>query len=237
MQHILNVIEPADSVALLSLEEAKALLKIAPTDTSNDQVIAMMIEQTSDELAVMAERVFVYELVQETFFDIDNNEKRLFFSRWPVQAEDLQELTADGVDILPNLWPNPYLPTSAPTLPPTTTGDNWILEQKTGTLFRPSGGMWTGNVNAIYSGGYECPDEAPPALKGIATMVLRDAYWAYLRGAVLTGVRMISHKHARVMYYPQGQTAGSTGTGKVTASPQTARAVMDVLSHYTRHWL
>jgi hypothetical protein len=235
MQHILNVIETADSVALLSLAEAKALLKIPATDTSNDAVLTMMIEQTSDEIAVLAGRVFVYEKVQETFFDISNGEKRLYFSRWPVQIEDILELTADGVDILPNLWPQPLPPTAPPTAPSTTISGNWILNQIKGYMYKPPSGIWSGNVNAIYSGGYKLPDDAPPALKGVATLVLRDAYWAYLRGAVLTGVRMISHKHARVQYYPQGQTAGSSGS--VMSSPATQRAVNDVLAHYIRHWL
>jgi hypothetical protein len=55
-----------------------------------------------------------------------------------------------------------------------------------------------------------------------------------LRGALLSGIRMISHKHARVMYYPTGAQAATTGR---VASPATQRALQDVLYHYTRWWV
>jgi hypothetical protein len=147
---------------------------------------------------------------------------------------DIQRLTADGVDILPNIWPPPA---AAPPMPPPlpATSDNWILEQDTGTLYKTPSGMWSGTVDAIYSGGYKNPDEVRPALKQLAIAVLREAYFNMLRGAMLSGVRMIAHKHARIMYYPTG--AQAVTSGGQAASPAVQRAIGDVLMHLTRYWL
>jgi hypothetical protein len=235
MQQILNVLQPAASVALLTLEEAKLALNVPASDTSRDAALNMLIEQTSDVLAVLANRVFVYETVREDFFDISNNEKRLYFSRWPVVAGDIVQLTADGVDILPNIWPPPTVYPPTPPIPPVVMNTNWVLEQNTGILYTPPAGMWSGNVGAVYSGGYKNPDEVRPALKQLAVLILRDAYYAMIRGAMLSGVRMIAHKQARVMYYPQGGTI-ATASG-VSASPQVQRAINDVLGHFFRYWL
>lgn len=242
MQHILNVLEAADSVALLSLAEAKVALNIPASDATKDAALTNFIEQTSDVLAVLANRVFVYEKVQETFFDINNGEKRIFFSRWPVLYGDIERLTADGVDILPNIWPPlavtqpiwPPAPTPPPASPP--TADNWILERDTGTIYKTPSGMWSGNVDAVYAGGYKNPEEVRPALKQLAIAVLREAYYAMLRGAMLSGVRMIAHKSSRIMYYPQGGTLATSGSG-TPASAGVQRAVTDVLMHLTRYWL
>lgn len=241
MEQILNPLERAETVALLTLEEAKLALNVPGSDTSKDAVLTMFIEQTSDVLAVLANRVFVYERVQETFFDINNCEKRLFLSRWPVLFGDIERLTADGVDQLPLIWPppaptQPITPPALPPVPALPTDANWILEQDTGTLYKTPTGIWSGNVDAIYSGGYKNPEEVRPALKQVAIAVLRDAYYAMLRGALLSGVRMIAHKSARVMYFPTGAQA-VTGVGGIGASPAVQRAVSDVLAHLSRFWL
>jgi hypothetical protein len=231
MQHILKVLTPADSVALLSLEEAKLVLNIPGSDTTKDATLTMLIEQTSDVLATLANRVFVYEEVQETFYAINNNEQRLYFSRWPVKLENIQMLSVDDVDILQPL--NTRLAGTKARV----SNDDWVLEESTGTLFMKPTGVWSGTVDSIYSAGYVSPDEVPPALKQCAIMVLREAYYQFLRGAMLSGVRMIAHKHARVMYYPQGGVVATGSSGGLAASPAVARSIDNVLMHYVRHWV
>jgi hypothetical protein len=232
MQQILNILTPASSVALISLTEAKLALNISSTDLSKDAVLTMLIEQTSDVIAELANRVFVYEEVEETFYDISNNERRLYFSRWPVVLADIKSLTdGSGNNLL---------------TPPT----NWVLEQKTGFLYMVPNGSWTtngttgpnvwsGNIDCVYFGGYKNPDDVAPALKYCAIIVLRDAYYAMLRGAMLTGIRMIAHKQARVMYYPTGAfgAVGTGGAGGFPASVAVTRTVDAVLMKYIRHWL
>lgn len=217
MQQIVNVIPPpAVSPALLSLDEAKLALNIPQSDTSKDASLTMLIKNTSDVLAVLTNRVFVKEKVQEDFYGIDDGERRIFFSRWPVKKDDIETLTNDGSDIL--------------------ASPDWVLEEKTGTLFKP-GGSWSGDVSAVYSGGYVSPDEVPPALKQAAIAVVRDAYYAMIRGALLSGVRMIAHKQARVMYYPSGPQGSMTTGGGTAASPATQKAIDALLGHYVRHFM
>jgi hypothetical protein len=228
MQQILNVLDPVANIDFMTLAEAKLMLNIPTTSTTYDAAIQMFITNMSDTVAEMANRAFVKEKVLESFYAINNNEKRIYFSRWPVKLTDIESMTdADGNDLM--------------------VAPDWVLEEKTGTLYKPpssttwggtwngaSSGMWSGDVNITYSGGYVLPQETPPALKQLAGAMIREAYYEMLRGALLSGVRMISHKHARVMYYPTGAQAATTGR---VASPATQRALQDVLYHYTRWWV
>jgi hypothetical protein len=220
MQHLLNVLTPATSVALLTLAEAKTALNIPASDTSKDQSLTFFIENMSDTLATLVARVFVKEQVEETFYDISNYEKRLYFSRWPVAFADIESMVdSDGNDLM--LDPRP-----------------WVLEQRTGMLYRTDGGWWGGTIDVVYSGGYLLPDDAPPALKQLAVGLTREAYYQMLLGAIAAGnVRSVSHKHARVMFFPMGAQQGAAGMKGVAASPAIQKAVDSVLSHFWRPWL
>jgi hypothetical protein len=128
-------------------------------------------------------------------------------------------MTLDGIDVL------------------ATNG--WVLEEKTGTLYTPpSGGRigWNGDLDVTYSGGYKLPDEAPDDLKRAASVAAREDYYTYIRGTVLSGVRMISHKSARVQYYPPGQIGSQTQAGGQQLGP-TWNAVQTALRPYLRHWI
>jgi len=215
MQHILNVIEPALVDDLLTLDELKIALGIATTDTTKDEMFTQLIDQASDVLATLANRVFAYEKVEENFYEIaDHQDRRLFFSRWPVKFADIEMLLLNGVDILDD----PF----------------WILEEENGTAYNIQG-PWQGTVNSVYSGGYKCPDEVPPALKQLAVVLAREGYYTTTRGATLAGVRMIAHKQARVMYYDQNNPSG--GTSGTALSPAAVQAVNSVLNHFIRHWV
>jgi hypothetical protein len=77
------------------------------------------------------------------------------------------------------------------------------------------------------------PDEAPLPLKQALTLMA--ANWkAQLAMVQVTGVRMIAHKEARVMFHTP--TAGSTGgtTGSGAGLPP---AVDSILTQYTRFWV
>jgi hypothetical protein len=217
-QHILNTITPWTTEDLITLSELKLQLRIADTDTSKDAELALIIDGISAQMATFANRVFGFANVDETFYQI-GDESRLYFSRWPVKSTDITKLTYNGADILPAL------------------GTDWVLEQKTGTIYRPAD-MWNGTLDAVYSGGYKLPDEAPDDLQRAAFAAAREDYYIYVRGAVLSGVRMISHKHARVQYYPPGQV-GATVSGALgpAGSSATWNAVMAVLNHYIRFWV
>ena len=87
----IKVLQPADSYALLTLDELKIILNLAPTDTSEDAQLNMWIDQYSDVVATMCNRVFAYETVEETWrgdlppFD----GPRLFLTHYPVADDDI----------------------------------------------------------------------------------------------------------------------------------------------------
>ena len=60
-----KVLTPADSYALLTLDEIKAILNLPLTDTAEDAQLQMWIDQYSDVIATMCNRVFAYEAVEE----------------------------------------------------------------------------------------------------------------------------------------------------------------------------
>jgi hypothetical protein len=88
-------------------------------------------------------------------------------------------------------------------------------------------------VRVTYSGGYELPDDAPPPLKQATLLLIVQARSAATRESI-EGIRMISHKDSRVMFFDPGQqqakatTAGGLGSG--------VKQVDDLLMHYVRLW-
>jgi len=219
LQHIFKPVELWPTQDLITLDDLKITLRIPPTDTSKDAELILIIDGISAQIARMANRSFGYDHVQETFYN-SVDEDRIYFSQWPVLLTDINMLQYNGVDML------------------ATHGQNWILEEKTGTMF----GFqlpFNGTIFADYHGGYKIPDEAPADLVRVAYAAAREDYYIYVRGAVLSGVRMIAHKSARVMYYPPGQV-GATLTGAQmgpAGSSATWQAVWAVVQKYIRHWV
>jgi hypothetical protein len=185
VQQILNVITPSETYDLVSLAELKMKLGVPDTDTSKDAMLQEFITNTSDVLARYCNRVFAYEEVEETFYQLaDGNSARLYLSRWPVKLADIQAITQDGDDILP------------------LDASNWVLEESTGTLYmRYTNQPWYGDIYVAYSGGYALPDGAPAALKFAAEAAIRESYMTWIRNPQSFGVRMIAHKENRVSYY------------------------------------
>lgn len=225
MQHILNVITPATSTPpagpydLVSLEDMKQKLFIADTDTSKDFLLQEIITNTSEVVAKLCNRVFGYEEVDETFYQLeDGASKRLYLSRWPVVQDDIQSLTQDGTDLLPLIGPP-------------SAGGEWVLEELTGTLYRtPTFGPWYGVIDVVYSGGYQLPDDAPAPLRFAVEALIREAYMSWLRPVGSFGVRQIAHKEARISYY-------APNLFPTTGVPATWTTVMNILNKYIRHWV
>ena len=80
------------------------------------------------------------------------------------------------------------------------------------TLLGSLGGAAGDPLVVTYTGGYDLPEEAPPALKQAMLLLVQAGYGQLLRG-FNTGVRSISHKDARVMYFDPN-AAASKGGGK-----------------------
>lgn len=228
MQQILNVLTPSDSEDLVSLEEMKMKLMIDDSDTSKDALLQELITNMSGTIAQMCNRAFGYAEVEETFYQLEDDPlwtQRLYFSRWPVQLADIASLTQDGVDI------SGWLSTIPGNIINGKTGPQCVLEQDTGTLYRPSFlGTWQGVIDVVYSGGYQLPDGAPASLKFAVEAVIRESYMSWIRDPSMFGVRQISHKESRIGYY--GPNMFPT-----TGLPETWKNVQSVLNRFTRFWV
>ena len=210
MQSTIEVIVPAASIDLMSLDELKIALNI--TSTVSDPLLAGIITRVSAEIAAYCNnRVFGYETVVETFTELSgDNANRLFLARYPVASDDITSITSAGNAVA---YPNGLL-----------------LNSLWGKLTLPSGAYVEQTVIA-YSGGYILPDEAPPALKQAAVMLMREAYYATVRGDAT--VRMIGHKESRIIYFDPNVLARSAGG--TTGGTPAQRAAHDLLTHFTRY--
>jgi Phage gp6-like head-tail connector protein len=210
------VVTPATSYSLISVAELKLMLGI--TDATQDAVLQLYIDIASSQVeALCNNRVFARETVIDTFTDSDVI-NRVFLSRFPVKAEDIAEvLHGDTVFV------------------------DYGLDERAGKILNPSG--WTSPLKVTYTGGYELPDESPPALKAAVVLLagaLRSSLPTGISGSTVTGdggIRMVAHKESRVMYY-QSTTSSSTSSGGASGGggAATQRAALAILRAYTRFW-
>ena len=93
-----KVITPADSYALLTLDELKLAFGIPLTDTTRDAQLQAMIDGYSDVIATMCNRTFAKEKVEETWRgDPPPYENyRIFLTHYPVADADIASVTANG---------------------------------------------------------------------------------------------------------------------------------------------
>jgi hypothetical protein len=187
-----TVITPASSYDLATLDEVKTMIGISLTDTSEDQLLQMWITAYSDIIATMCHRVFGYEEVEETWrgdtkpYDPDCG--RVFLTRWPVASGDIQSVTGpDGTDL----------------------SGGYELESASGKL-QFFNIPWSEPIRIHYSGGYQLPDEAPPALKQALGLLVQIARVWQSRG-MTAGVRSISHRESRVQFFDIFQELGKMG--------------------------
>jgi hypothetical protein len=208
----IKVLVEATTIDLLTLAELKTMLGISTTDTSEDAQLAMWITQFSDMVATMCNRVFAKEKVEETWrgdlppYDTQNG--RVFLTHYPVADTDIESVSApDGTPI---------------------DSSGYEIENRAGKLqfFNTS---WSEPIRITYSGGYDLPAEAPPALKHAVVMLIREERIRTMQ-AQTAGIRQISHKEARVSFFdPNAVLLRSIGM----KSP-TLQAVESLLAHYMR---
>jgi hypothetical protein len=183
-----NVITPAASYALMTLDEAKIALGIPVSDVSSDPQLQWLIDTNSDVIATMCNRVFAKEKVVEMWRDLDF--RRVYLTHWPVKATDIESVTTNAAVRL-----------------------DYELEERSGKL-----SIFTDRNEPIvitYTGGFNLPDEAPKALKQ-ATGMLVGLGKSEQQAAQLTGVRMISHKESRVMFHSNTGSGGGSGGDAAT---------------------
>lgn len=205
---IIKILTPADTFDLLSLDELKDALKIPDTDTSQDETLQAYITRFSDVISVLCNRVFAKEEVRETWRCLGS--RRLFLSHWPAHEADIESVEC---------------PRGTP-LDPTT----YEFEERSGKLELFA--TRSEPIVVTYTGGYDLPDEAPPALKQACELLIREEQ-AYIARLGVSGMRSITHKESRVQFYDPFAGAGKGGAqgGLGVALSPTANAL---LMHYVR---
>jgi hypothetical protein len=207
MHSSITVTKPALDTALITLYEAKVSLKIPTESTINDEMLKFIIDRASDEVQTLCSRVFPKEEVIETFREIENPITRLPLSRYPVKPEDIVSVAVDGGPV------------------------DFDIDQESGILTLFNGTFWAQSVIATYAGGYEIPQEVPPALKQAVLLFAREAYYSSLRGD--TTVRQITHKDSRIVYFDPNTILKAMMAGGKGGSPAQT-AAMSLLQRYTR---
>jgi len=203
---IIKILQPAETFDLLSLEELKGMMGIPDTDTTQDEGLQTLITRYSDVISTLCNRVFAKEEVRETWRCLGS--RRIFLSHWPAKEEDIESVECPRGTILD---PSDY-----------------EFEEKSGKLE-----LFASRAEPIvvtYVGGFDLPDDAPPALKQACEIMIREDR-AITRGLDTSGIRSITHKEARVQFFDPLASAGGSGQKGFGWTMNTTNAL---LMHYVR---
>lgn len=154
--HISRVVTPADSLALVTLDQVKAALGIDLADTSQDAALTQQIAQVSRAIDNYCDRTFARQGYRDQFRYVYN---------WLTSGEPLRTRQAHfpiGVDGLPVV----IITEDGAALDPAL----WEADIATGELYRLGGanviGTWTGSTIVVdYDGGF---DPIPSDVQGAA---------------------------------------------------------------------
>lgn len=204
----ITVLTPATDVDLMSLTEAKLMMGLDLTDTSEDTQLNLWIDINSSIIARLCNRVFAREEVSEEWRELTPGH-RLFLSHWPVHAADIESVMQNGALLDPSAYE---------------------LEEDSGKLSIFTQTYWTEPVVVVYWGGFNLPSEAPLPLKqACAILNIQSKLLASL--GQLAGIRQLSHKEARIAFHDPMKILEAALGGM--GSP-TQMAVMNILSKYMR---
>jgi hypothetical protein len=143
----------------------------------------------------------------------------MFLSHWPVKEVDIERVE---------------IPRGYPVGP-----GCWELDERAGRL-----SVFCGTSEPMvvtYWGGFELPEEAPPALRYAALLMVGDSKQQAQRDssnvALAAGIKTIRHKEASVTF--QSPTASETAAVTTAAGAQSPKmaAANDLLAHFTRFWI
>ena len=201
-----NILTPATEFALMTIDELKIALGISSSTPTTDAQWEWLIDVNSATISELCNRVFAKEKVEETWREVENRQ-RVFLSHYPVDPDDIESIaTNSGVRL------------------------DYELEETSGKLQIFTN--WAEPVVITYTGGFDLPDDAPMPLKQALTLMA--ANWkAQLAMIQVTGVRMIAHKEARVMFHTPTNVAPGAGG----LHPGIPPAVDSLLLQYTRFWV
>lgn len=238
---VIQVLTAATESDLMTLDEAKLLQGLSLTDSSGDAQLELFTSINSATIARLCNRAFApsysmgREEVREEWRELGCNLQypgyyfpdppiayysgtafrsdatRLFLSHWPVYAGDVESVESPMGTVLD------------PTL--------YEIEENSGKLFTVAGTIFQEPTVVTYWGGYRLPEESPLPLKQACSLLNVQSKLLATIGA-LGGMRLLSHKSARVGYHDPMKMleAAMGGAGKSPMSMQ----VMNILYHYMR---
>ena len=184
----------------------KIAMGILPTNTTLDAKLQLWITEVSDVISTLCNRVFAYEGVTERWacvtYDQTNTMKRLFVSHYPIDPATQVTVEISGVSLVADT--------------------DYIIEEKSGKIELLT--SQSEPVTVSYFGGYELPDGCPPALKMACELMVRQQQALYNRLSI-SGVRSVTHKDSRVMYFDPLALPGGFKLGD---------AANNLLMHYVR---
>jgi hypothetical protein len=183
---------------LVDIDDLK--LELGISDSSEDASLALQITRVSKTFADYCDRVFALADVNEIFvFDVGEVFKErqpLVLSHYPIVA--IHGVTIDGA-----------------------TNDDYEYDETTGRIWRAAGSAWAGRVEVDYSGGYDLPDDAPPALQWATIEAIRQR-------------RSFSSVDPTIRSTTHGDTSVTFNSEPVHGAAGFSRVIIDAISPYRR---
>jgi len=204
----IKVLDAAKSFDLVTIEEAKLLLGMSATDSSDDAQMKLFINIASAAVAARCNnRVFAREKVRESWRDV--GDRRVFLSHWPVKEEDIESVESPGGTVLGS--------------------SSYELEEASGKV--SCFGGWAEPVVITYTGGFTLPDDAPDALKSATALVLLQEKTRAMTAQV-AGIRMLSHKDSRVMFHDPSKVFQAAMGAANAPIEQTLKSLLAPFTHF-----
>jgi len=210
MQLTETIIEEAKDIAFLTNYEARLGLNlVSSTDENTDDLVEMLIEWSSDEIATECNRTFAKEKLKAVYREINSGAKRLQMTHYPIETV-FSVVDGSGNTLAEDI--------------------DYEVDYESGKITRLKA-SWSNPTTVIYKGGYDLPAEAPKALQQATTLMIREAYYATLRGDAT--IRMVSHKDARVIYFdPSTLIKALAAGGAGSAGSPALKRIQNLLTAY-----
>lgn len=189
---ISRVITPATSQGLITLDQAKVVLGVPDTDTSQDAIITTQIDAVSAAISNYCDRIFVVQTYRDTISQLAMTYGQPLLSRQkPIVAAQgvptLFTVTVDGGAVAP---------------------EQYELDLDNGRAYRLDTG-WAGEQILLdYAAGY---DPIPPDLQAACNEWLTARWLARGRDPMLRSETVFDV--ASVVYTSDSGSAGSSGEG------------------------
>jgi hypothetical protein len=229
----ITVLTRATDADLMTLDECKLLMGLPVAGASSDAQLELFTSINSATIARLCNRTFAREEVREEWRELGCNlpypgyyypdppiayysgtyrsdATRLFLSHWPVHPGDVESVESPmGTVVDPSTYE---------------------IEEDSGKLFAVGGTIFQEPTVVTYWGGYRLPEESPLPLKQACALLNAQSKLLASLG-LLAGMRLLSHKSARVAFHDPLKLLEAAMGGK--GSP-TTMAVMNLLNHYIR---